>query len=99
MQDLLKSVDTWFLVFLVIVLSGLVSALIGYFIFSMKQLFANLMKTIDELKDLIKELFEDRNGHAERIKALEIENAERAKLCDERHKERSGVVDRRKSNQ
>jgi hypothetical protein len=68
--DALKGVDTWFLMFLVVVLGG-------YFLFSIKQLFAGLQGTLKELKDLIKELFEDRNDHAARITALEVRCAER----------------------
>lgn len=64
MADFLKTVDVWFLIFLIVLLGG-------YFIFSMKNLFAGLQLTLNELKSLIKELFEDRNDHESRIVALE----------------------------
>lgn len=72
MAEFLKGMPSWFLVFLVVLLGG-------YFLYSIKQLFAGLTDTIKELKDLIKELFEDRNDHAARITALEAR-------CDERHR-------------
>lgn len=64
MAEFLKTVPVWFLIFLVVILGG-------YFIFSMKSLFAGLQLTLVELKTLIKELFEDRNDHESRIVALE----------------------------
>lgn len=75
MTDFLKGVPPWFLVFLVVILGG-------YFLYSIKQLFAGLTDTIKELKDLIRELFEDRNDHATRIAALEAR-------CEERHNRRA----------
>jgi len=73
MIEVLKGVDNWFLVFLVIVLGG-------YFLWSVQKMFAGLQETILELKNLIKELFEDRNDHGERIKAIEAR-------CEERHRQ------------
>jgi hypothetical protein len=63
-MDLLKGVDSWFLVLVTILLGG-------YFLWSVNGLFSNLQVTITELKLLIKELFQDRNDHESRINALE----------------------------
>lgn len=73
MPQLLQTVDQWFLVMTVMVLSG-------YFLWSIKRLFDDLKATIKELKDTIKELFEHRNDHAERIRAIET----RCKLMAEK---------------
>jgi hypothetical protein len=62
--DFLKTVDSWFLILVVIFLGG-------YFLWSVKGLFSNLQATLDELKSLIKELFEHRNDHEARLTALE----------------------------
>lgn len=64
MAGLLKTVDNWFLI-LVVVLLG------GYFIWSVQKGLESLLKTIQELKDLIEELFNDRNSHEKRIVRLE----------------------------
>jgi len=71
MTEFLKGVDTWFLVLAVALLGG-------YFIVSIRVLFTGLQKTLDELKTLIKELFDDRNGHEVRITALETR-------CNDKH--------------
>ena len=85
MTDLLKSTPSWFLVFLVIILGG-------YFLYSMKQLFKGLSDAIQELKNMIKELFDDRNDHSERLSRLEAR-------CEERHGQRSGVDRRKHTNE
>lgn len=72
MPDFLKTVDQWFLIIAVMVLSG-------YFLWSIKRLFDDLKATIKELKDTIKELFDHRNDHETRITALETR-------CDMMHK-------------
>ena len=77
MADLLKSVDMWFLIFLVIALAGVVSALGAYFLWSVKNLLNDLKDSINELKETIKELFDHRNDHETRIKVLET----RMKIC------------------
>ena len=64
MPQLLQSVDQWFLVISVMILSG-------YFLWSIKRLFDDLKSTIKELKDTIKELFDHRNDHETRLTALE----------------------------
>lgn len=71
MNDVLKTVDVWFLIFLVFVLAGMISVLGGYAVWSLKRIFIELQKSIDELKHTIKELFDHRNDHAERLKAIE----------------------------
>lgn len=64
MTDFLKTVDSWFLILVVIFLGG-------YFLWSVKGIFSDFRSTINELKELIKELFENRNDHESRITALE----------------------------
>lgn len=63
-MEYLKSVDTWFLILAVFVLSG-------YFLWSIQRLFSDLKASIDELKSTITKLFEDRNGHEIRITKIE----------------------------
>lgn len=70
MTDLLKTTDTWFLVFFAM-LAG------GGFLWAVKRMIDDLTATIRELKDTIRELFEHKNEHSERIRAIEIR-------CDER---------------
>lgn len=64
MTELLKSVDSWFLILAVLLLSG-------YFLWSVRGLFSDLKASIDELKATITKLFEDRNGHEIRITKIE----------------------------
>ena len=58
MPDIIKGLDPTLLVLLVLLLGG-------YFIWSVKT-------GLRDIKDLIKELFEDRNEHEDRIKELEV---------------------------
>lgn len=92
MSEFLKTVDTWFLVFLVIVLGS-------YFLYSIKQLFKGLSEAITELKDMIKELFRDRNEHAVEIASLKLELKNREEICNERHAVRSGTERRKHTNE
>jgi uncharacterized protein Yka (UPF0111/DUF47 family) len=64
MTDLLKAVDNWFLILAVLLLGG-------YFLWSVQRMFNNLLESINELKTLIKDLFEHRNNHETRLTALE----------------------------
>lgn len=64
MAEILKTVDSWFLLLAVVCLGG-------YFIWSVRRGIASLLDTLQELKDLIRELFEDRNDHEKRIVRLE----------------------------
>jgi nitrogen fixation-related uncharacterized protein len=73
MITFLQQVDSWFLVFLVIVFGG-------YFLWSIKGLFDDLKSSIKDLEETIKELFEHRNDHEVRLTALETR-------CDMIHKE------------
>lgn len=77
MTDFLKSVDAWFLIFLVLFLAAVVSALGGYFLWSVKGLLTDLKASILELKETISKLFDYRNDHESRIKVLET----RIKIC------------------
>lgn len=87
---LLTHANVWFLIFLIFVLVLIVGALGKYFIYSMSKLFDSLNATIGELKNMIKELFEDRNNHSERLSRLEAR-------CEERHGQRTGL-ERRKTH-
>jgi len=71
MNDLLKSVDTWFLIMAVLFLGG-------YFIWSMKKLLTDFRESIAEVKKFIEELFKDRNNHESRIVKLET----RMSVCE-----------------
>lgn len=71
MPELLKSVDQWFLIITVMVLSG-------YFLYSVKRWTESLTAAINELKETIRELFEDRNSHAQEIAAIKAR-------CEARH--------------
>lgn len=64
MTDLLKTVDNWFLIMAVVFLGG-------YFLWSVQRLFSSLQASIDDLKKLITDLFEHRNGHEMRITTIE----------------------------
>lgn len=64
MPNILQQADQWFLVLIVIALSG-------YFLWSVKRWIEGLTNAIQDLKETIKELFDDRNDHARRITALE----------------------------
>lgn len=71
MPDFLKTVDQWFLIIAVMVLSG-------YFLYSVKRWTEGLTSAINELKETIRELFEDRNNHAQEIAAIKAR-------CEARH--------------
>lgn len=71
MPELLKSVDQWFLIIMIMVLSG-------YFLYSVKRWTEGLTAAINELKETIRELFEDRNSHAQEIAAIKAR-------CEARH--------------
>lgn len=64
MTAFLATVDNWFLILLVVLLGG-------YFLWSVQRMFNGLLESINELKQLIKGLFEDRNDHESRLTALE----------------------------
>lgn len=64
MTDFLKSVDSWFLILAVLLLGY-------YFIWSLQRLLSSLLQSIDELKSLIKDLFNHKSDHENRIVALE----------------------------
>ena len=70
-MELLKSVDTWFLILAVALLGG-------YYLWSIRNLFNDLKKSIDELKLWIQELFKIRNDHESRIVKLET----RMSVCE-----------------
>lgn len=82
MIDALKQADSWFLVLAVMVLSG-------FCLWAIKNWTEGLTKAIQELRDTIRELFEDRNSHAQEIAAIKAR-------CEARH---SGGMNRRESDQ
>ena len=63
MPDMLKNVDNWFLIL------GFAS-LSYYFAWSVKRWIDGLTQAIQELKETIRRLFEDRNSHAQEIAAI-----------------------------
>lgn len=77
MLELMKTVDNWFLILAVFIFGS-------YFLWSIHRLFMGLQQSIEELKKLITDLFEHRNGHETRITALET----RCKLICERENHR-----------
>lgn len=64
MLEFFKSVDQWFLIFVVMLLGG-------YFLWSIKNLFSDLKSSIDELKKLITSLSESHTGLDKRILLLD----------------------------
>lgn len=65
MPELLKTVDAWFLMLSFVLLGG-------GLLWAVKRMFDDLIGSIKELKDLIKDLFEHRNDHETRITAVEV---------------------------
>ena len=62
--EILKSVDTWFLILAVVLLGG-------WFVWSIRKLFGNLEKALQDLHDLIEKLFDKDADHEKRISLLE----------------------------
>lgn len=77
MIDALGKVDVWFLIFLVVFLFVVSSALGGYFLWSVKGILRELKESIAYLRDTISKLYDCRNDHDLRIKVLET----RIKIC------------------
>jgi hypothetical protein len=71
MPDAIKNADVWFLQFLIFALASGLAILGGYAVWSLRGLLQGLQHSIDKLDRTIQELFEHRNNHADRIKALE----------------------------
>lgn len=71
MLELLKTVDTWFLILAVILLCGAVTILGGYFLWSVKGILSGFRDAVEELKTLIEKLFDKNNNHETRLSALE----------------------------
>lgn len=78
MAELLKSVDTWFLIFVILLLFGTVTLLGGWFTWSVRNLFHDLKAAINELKTTIQELFDSRNELSARVAILET----RMSVCE-----------------
>lgn len=64
MSDLLKSVDSWFLVLVVIALGG-------WFVWSVKNIFDGFTRTVGDLQKLIDKLFDKHDDHESRLSELE----------------------------
>lgn len=73
-EEFLKTVPVWFLIVMVIMFGG-------FSLYSVKQMFASLQATLQELKDLIEELFNNRNNHESRLNVLETRCSDREKMC------------------
>jgi len=64
MQDMLKSVDPWFLNLSVLLLSG-------YFLWSIRNIFTGFKEAVEKLANLIDRLYEKHDDHETRISNLE----------------------------
>lgn len=71
MEDMLKSVDKWFLILSVILLGS-------YFLWSVRSMLNDLKQSIVDLKETIDKLFDLKNDHESRIRALEV----RMEVCN-----------------
>jgi hypothetical protein len=74
--ELLKTVDTWFLLVVIVCLFGVVSMLGGYFLWSVKRIFSDLRESLENLEELIQRLTTRDNNHEVRLRVIE----ERCKL-------------------
>ena len=64
MAEFIKSIDVWFLVLAVM--------LLGYwFVWSVRNIFDNFIKAINDLRKLIDKLFDKNDDHETRLSALE----------------------------
>ena len=74
-MDVLKTVDTWFLILTIVVLAGFFVWAIQYIFSGLKESIHNLDQSVkssaEKMEKLIDELFNHRNDHESRIVALE----------------------------
>jgi len=90
-MEFLKSVDTWFLILVVVLLGGFFLWAVKYLFDGIKQSIIDLgnsfKESIGELKELVKELYNHRNDHEIRIVRIET----RCGACpDNMHREGLG---------
>ena len=71
MIDQLSTAPVWFILFVVFIMAGGLILLGGYFLWSMKNVFADLKQSIESLKDLIHQLYDKHSHHENRISVLE----------------------------
>lgn len=69
--DALKDTPTWFLIVAVVLMGGIITALGGYFLWSVKGILVGFKEAVDELKSLIQKLFDKHDDHETRLSALE----------------------------
>lgn len=67
----LSSTPVWFILFVVFIMSGGLILLGGYFLWSMKNIFDDLKRSIESLKELITKLYEKHDSHESRISVIE----------------------------
>ena len=71
MAEFIKSIDMWFLVLAVMLLGG-------WFVWSVRNIFDNFVRAVNDLQKLIEKLFDKHEDHESRLSALEGR-------CDARH--------------
>lgn len=70
-MDILKTTPTWFLLFIILVMGGLLTGFGAYCTWSIKNIFGDLKESILDLKALIAKLFDKHDDHEERLSRLE----------------------------
>lgn len=71
MVEQLSNTPLWFILFIVFIMSGIIVFLSGYFLWSIKNVFADLKLAIESLKNLIAQLYDKHNNHENRISIIE----------------------------
>lgn len=71
MTQQLTTTPLWFILFVVFIMSGCIILLGGYFLWSMKNIFADLKQSIESLKNLISQLYDKHDDHENRISVIE----------------------------
>ena len=76
----LSNTPIWFILFVVFIMSGCIILLGGYFLWSMKNIFADLKNSIESLKELISQLYDKHGDHESRISVIEGQLLHRRKM-------------------
>lgn len=71
MIEIYKTTPVWFLLFIIFVMGGLLTAFAWYCTWSIGNIFVDLKSSIMDLKDLIAKLFDKHDNHEERLSRLE----------------------------